>query len=61
MIGGIGQENDFIKLFSQVLVGQEYIFPKNPLEDLSNFMYKVFVEYDSKSKIVKNLIIEIEE
>lgn len=59
MIGGIGTPD--IKEIINNLDGMLGLrVNKHPLSDLPNFVYKLFVEFDSGTKVVKNLVIEIE-
>ena len=59
MIGGIGIPviKDIINSVEQMGIAK---VNKHPLSDLPNFAYKLFVEFDSETKVAKNLVIEIE-
>lgn len=60
MIGGIGTPeikeiiDNLDKIFKDIKVN------KHPLSDMENFAYKLYVEVDTDTKTVKNLVIEIE-
>lgn len=60
MIGLMGA--DFIKSIVDNLENLDMGLKirKHPLSDLPNFSYKLFVEFDSKTKVVKNLVIELD-
>lgn len=59
MIGGIG-----IPIIKDIIASVEQLgiakINKHPLSDLPIFSYKLFVEFDSETKVLKNLVIEVE-
>lgn len=59
MIGGIGAPmiKEIINNLDKIDMGLKV--NKHPLSNSPSFAYKLFVEFDSETKTVKNLIIEI--
>ena len=59
-IGGIGLQaiKDIVDNLEKM--GMGFKVNKSPLSDMPTFGYRLLVEFDSETKVVKNLVIEVE-